>query len=136
MIDPMGVALTFTRSSLELDDPPQNLVFSAPLFRLAARNLPFAPSHHTENPPRHKPRNASKPPNIAFLNTKLHKGHEMEAIRPKSVVSTMTFEKSVGLAAPVRVAMFRLSWINATSFSSPMRWRQRVIDERSNVSLC
>jgi hypothetical protein len=36
----------------------------------------------------------------------------------------MTFEKSLGLAPPVRVALARLSWISATSFSSPMRWRQ------------
>ena len=41
-----------------------------------------------------------------------------------------------GLAAPVRVATARLSWISATSFSSPIRWRQRVSDERSKVSLC
>ena len=53
-----------------------------------------------------------------------------------TVVSTITLEKSAGLAAPVRVATFRLSWIRATSFSSPMRWRQRVIDERSNTSAC
>ena len=52
-----------------------------------------------------------------------------------TVVSTITLEKSDGLAAPVRVATFRLSWISATSFSSPMRWRHRVIDERSNGSL-
>ena len=53
-----------------------------------------------------------------------------------TVVSTMTLEKSAGLAAPVRVATARLSWISATSFSSPIRWRQRVSDERSKVSLC
>ena len=53
-----------------------------------------------------------------------------------TVVSTMTLEKSAGLAAPVRVATFRLSWISAMSFSSPIRWRQRVIDERSNTSSC
>jgi len=33
-----------------------------------------------------------------------------------------------GLAAPVRVAVARLSWIRATSLSSPIRWRQRVIE--------
>ena len=38
-----------------------------------------------------------------------------------TVVSTITLEKSEGLAAPVRVAALRLSWISATSFSSPMR---------------
>ena len=53
-----------------------------------------------------------------------------------TVVSTITLEKSAGLAAPVRVATDRLSWISATSFSSPIRWRQRVSDERSKVSLC
>ena len=53
-----------------------------------------------------------------------------------TVVSTMTREKSEGLAAPVRVAVARLSWISATSFSSPIRWRQRVSDERSNGVLC
>jgi hypothetical protein len=53
-----------------------------------------------------------------------------------TVVSTMTLEKSEGFAAPLRVAAARLSWISATSFSSPMRWRQRVSDERSKVSLC
>ena len=52
-----------------------------------------------------------------------------------TVVSTITFEKSEGLAAPVRVAALRLSWIRTTSFSSPIRWRQRVSDDRSNGSL-
>ena len=52
-----------------------------------------------------------------------------------TVVSTMTLEKSEGLAAPVRVAAFRLSWISATSLSSPMRFRQRVRDDRSNGGL-
>jgi hypothetical protein len=46
----------------------------------------------------------------------------------------MTSEKSEGLPAPVRVAAFRLSWISATSFSSPVRWRQRVSDDRPNGS--
>ena len=53
-----------------------------------------------------------------------------------TVVSTMIREKSDGLAAPVRVATLRLSWISATSRSPPMRWRQRVSDERSNGGLC
>ena len=53
-----------------------------------------------------------------------------------TVVSTITLEKSAGFAAPVRVATARLSWISATSRSSPIRWRQRVSDQRSNVSLC
>jgi hypothetical protein len=33
--------------------------------------------------------------------------------------------------APVRVAAAGLSWISAASFASPIRWRQRVSDERS-----
>ena len=49
-----------------------------------------------------------------------------------TVVSTMTLEKSAGLAAPVRVATDRLSSISAASFSSPIRSRQRVSDERSD----
>jgi hypothetical protein len=53
-----------------------------------------------------------------------------------TVVSTMTMEKSAGFAAPVRAATDRLSWISATSFSSPIRWRHRVSDERLKVSLC
>ena len=53
-----------------------------------------------------------------------------------TVVSTMTLEKSAGLAAPVRVATERLSWISAARHSSPIRWRQRVRDERSKVSCC
>ena len=53
-----------------------------------------------------------------------------------TVVSTMTLEKSAGFAAPVRVATARLSWISAVSRSSSIRWRQRVSDERSNVSWC
>src|SRR5215213_4409280 len=51
-----------------------------------------------------------------------------------TVVSMTTCRKSAGLAAPMRVATARLSWISATSLSSPMRWRQRVSDERSNGS--
>src|ERR1700721_2807887 len=53
-----------------------------------------------------------------------------------TVVSTMTLEKSVGLAAPVRVATDRLSWISAARRCSPIRWRQRVSDERSEGSWC
>jgi hypothetical protein len=53
-----------------------------------------------------------------------------------TVVSTVSLEKSLGLAAPVRVATLRLSWTSAVSRSSPMRWRQRVKDERSNGGLC
>src|SRR5471030_540265 len=48
----------------------------------------------------------------------------------------MTRVKSEGFAAPVRVAVARLSWISATSFSSPIRWRQRVRDERSKDVSC
>jgi hypothetical protein len=53
-----------------------------------------------------------------------------------TVVSTITCRKSAGLAAPVRVATERLSWRRATSLSSPMRWRQRVSEERSKGSWC
>jgi hypothetical protein len=53
-----------------------------------------------------------------------------------TVVSTITREKSDGFAAPVRAATARLSWIRLASFSSPILWRQRVSDERSNVVLC
>lgn len=35
-----------------------------------------------------------------------------------------------------RVATARLSCSSALSFSSPMRWRQRVSDERSNTNAC
>jgi hypothetical protein len=48
----------------------------------------------------------------------------------------ITREKSDGFAAPVRVAVARLYWISAVSFSSLMRWRQRVNDERSKGVLC
>jgi len=51
-----------------------------------------------------------------------------------TVVSTITFEKSFGLAAPVLTAVARLSWTRATSLSSPMRLRQRLIEERSSGS--
>ena len=52
-----------------------------------------------------------------------------------TVVLTITFDKSEGVAAPVRVAALGLSCISATSFSSPIRWRQRVSDDRSNGGL-
>ena len=52
----------------------------------------------------------------------------------EAVVSTMARVKSAGLAAPVRVAVARLSCSSAFSRSSPIRWRQRVIDERSKGS--
>jgi hypothetical protein len=52
-----------------------------------------------------------------------------------TVVSTMTRVKSAGFAAPVRVARDKLYCSSAVSFSSPTRWRQRVIDERSNGSV-
>jgi hypothetical protein len=53
-----------------------------------------------------------------------------------TVVSMTTCRKSAGFAAPVRVATARLSWISAISRSSPMRWRQRVRDERSQARRC
>jgi len=46
------------------------------------------------------------------------------------------FVKSAGLAAPVRVASARLSCTSAASFSWPVRWRQRVNEERSKGSSC
>src|SRR5215218_1657369 len=52
-----------------------------------------------------------------------------------TVVSMITGRKSAGLAAPVRVATDRLSWRKAMSRSSPILWRQRVIEERSKGSL-
>ncbi len=60
------------------------------------------------------------------------KGHRLGLNRRlgRAVVSRITLEKSV------RVATDRLSWINAVRRSSPIRWRQRVSDERSKVSLC
>src|SRR6478752_5001425 len=51
-----------------------------------------------------------------------------------TVVSTATRSRSLGPMAPVLCANDRLSWISATSCSSPSRWRQRVIDDRSNGS--
>jgi hypothetical protein len=51
-----------------------------------------------------------------------------------TVVSTITWRKSAGLAAPVRVATARLSWSSAIRRSSPILWRQRVIEERSKES--
>jgi hypothetical protein len=53
-----------------------------------------------------------------------------------TVVSTMTRERSLGFMAPVRVATARLSCTKVSRRSSPMRLRQRVIDERSSGSVC
>jgi hypothetical protein len=61
-------------------------------------------------------------------------GREGERLRLHRRVETRL--KSEGLAAQVRVAVARLSWISATSFSSPILWRQRVSDERSKGVLC
>ena len=57
------------------------------------------------------------------------------AIAPGTVLSTATRWRSLVLSAPVLCATDRLSWISPTSCSSPRRWRQRVIEERSNGSL-
>ena len=38
------------------------------------------------------------------------------------------------LSDEVLCATDRLSWISATSWSSPSRWRQRIIDDRTNGS--
>ena len=42
---------------------------------------------------------------------------------------------TAGFAAPLRVARCRLSCSSATSFCSPVRWRQRVSGERPNGRL-
>jgi len=53
-----------------------------------------------------------------------------------TVVSMITRERSFGRIASVRVATARLSCSRATSFASPIRWRQRVSEERSKTSRC
>jgi hypothetical protein len=50
-----------------------------------------------------------------------------------TVVSTITRDNSGGLIASVLVATDRLSCSSACNRSSPMRLRQHVIDERSNL---
>jgi hypothetical protein len=52
------------------------------------------------------------------------------------VVSTITRLVSCGAIAPVFSATARLSWSSAAMRSSPILWRQRVIDERSKGALC
>lgn len=52
-----------------------------------------------------------------------------------TVVSTMTSRVSAGFIAPVLTARLRLSCNRATIRSSPIRLRQRVIEERSNGSV-
>src|SRR5215475_4986908 len=44
--------------------------------------------------------------------------------------------RSDGFIASVRVATARLSCSSALSLSCPIRWRQRVSDERSNTNAC
>jgi hypothetical protein len=53
-----------------------------------------------------------------------------------TVVSITTRARSDGFIASVRVATAKLSCSSALSFSSPIRWRQRVNDERSNTNAC
>src|SRR5262249_52880571 len=53
-----------------------------------------------------------------------------------TVVSITTRARSDGFIASVRVATARLSCNSALSLSSPIRWRQRVSDERSNTNAC
>lgn len=48
----------------------------------------------------------------------------------RTVVSTITHGSSDGLITLVLVATDRLSWISVASRFSPMRFRQRVNDER------
>jgi hypothetical protein len=50
------------------------------------------------------------------------------------VVSRITRLVSSGFIAPVFTATARLSWRSEAIRSSPIRWRQRVIDERSKGS--
>src|SRR5437764_430820 len=51
-----------------------------------------------------------------------------------TVVSTTTRSRSRVAKAPVLCATDKLSWSKATNCSSPSRWRQCVIEERSNGS--
>src|SRR5262245_11929570 len=53
-----------------------------------------------------------------------------------TVVSITTRARSDGFIASVRVATARLSCNSALSLSSPIRWRQRVSDDRSNTNAC
>jgi len=52
-----------------------------------------------------------------------------------TVVSTITRLVSEGFMAPVFTATARLSCRSTVIRSSPMRWRQRVIDDRWNGNL-
>jgi len=51
-----------------------------------------------------------------------------------TAVSAIILEKSQGFHACRLTMVERLSCNNATSFSSPTRWRQRVMEERSKGS--
>src|SRR5215467_366633 len=53
-----------------------------------------------------------------------------------TVVSITTRARSDAFIASVRVATAKLSCSSALSFSCPIRWRQRVSDERSNTNAC
>src|SRR5215472_9607204 len=53
-----------------------------------------------------------------------------------TVVSITTRARSDGFIASVRVATARLSCNSAVSLSSPIRWRHRVSDDRSNTNAC
>lgn len=52
-----------------------------------------------------------------------------------TVVSTITWRVSAGFIAPVLTARLRLSCNSTIIRSSPIRLRQRVIEERSNGSV-
>jgi tripartite-type tricarboxylate transporter receptor subunit TctC len=57
---------------------------------------------------------------------------KLNAAAVDALVDTMTRLRSDGFMAPVRVASARLSCSKASRHSSPMRLRQRVIEERSS----
>src|SRR6516164_8696179 len=53
-----------------------------------------------------------------------------------TVVSITTRARSDGFIASVRVGTARLSCNSVLSLSSPIRWRHRVSDDRSNTKAC
>src|SRR5260221_3472496 len=70
-----------------------------------------------------------------------HNGRELASVGNITafgctVVSITTQARSEGFIASVRVATAKLSCSSALSFSCPIRWRQRVSDERSNTNAC
>jgi hypothetical protein len=53
-----------------------------------------------------------------------------------TVVSTVTRATCLASAAPARCAAASVSASSSSSRSAPMRWRQRVIEERSSGRAC